>query len=79
MAAALSLKCGQCGVQLRSVAEAQTHGTMTGHSQFEVRPPRARVCMQCSDTMSAWHAMSDLWDACMPPHLPQVCHAARHA
>lgn len=35
MSEALSLKCGQCGVQLKSVAEAQLHGETTGHSQFE--------------------------------------------
>lgn len=32
---ALSLKCGQCGVFLRSMKEAQDHGEVTGHSQFE--------------------------------------------
>ena len=32
---ALSLVCGQCGVQLKSVKEAQEHGELTGHSQFE--------------------------------------------
>jgi len=30
MAAALSLQCRDCGVQLRSVAEAQSHGEATG-------------------------------------------------
>ena len=34
MSAALSLKCNVCGVQLRSVAEAQSHGEATGHSDF---------------------------------------------
>ncbi|EEH53598.1 uncharacterized protein MICPUCDRAFT_69863 [Micromonas pusilla CCMP1545] len=32
--AALSLKCNVCGVQLRSVAEAQSHGEATGHADF---------------------------------------------
>ena len=31
---ALSLKCNVCGVQLRSVAEAQSHGEATGHADF---------------------------------------------
>lgn len=35
MSTALSLVCGQCGVQLKSVKEAQEHGDLTGHSQFE--------------------------------------------
>ena len=30
----MSLKCNVCGVQLRSVAEAQSHGEATGHSDF---------------------------------------------
>ena len=34
MSAALSLRCNTCGVQLRSVAEAQVHGESTGHSDF---------------------------------------------
>ena len=33
--AALSLVCGQCGLQLKSVKEAQDHGELTGHSKFE--------------------------------------------
>ncbi len=32
---ALSLVCGQCGLQLKSVKEAQEHGEMSGHTQFE--------------------------------------------
>ena len=32
---ALSLVCKQCNHPLRSVAEAQEHGEITGHSQFE--------------------------------------------
>jgi UBX domain-containing protein 1/4 len=36
MAQALSLKCGVCGTQLKSVAEAQLHSeTHPGHAQFE--------------------------------------------
>ena len=31
---ALSLKCNTCGVQLKSVAEAQQHGEASGHSDF---------------------------------------------
>ena len=34
MAQALSLKCDICGVQLRSVKEAQDHGDATGHAAF---------------------------------------------
>lgn len=30
MAAALSLQCKDCGAQLRSVAECQSHGEATG-------------------------------------------------
>lgn len=33
--AALSLTCKQCNAQLKSVKEAQDHGEVTGHSQFE--------------------------------------------
>ena len=32
---ALSLVCKQCNHPLRSVAEVQEHGEVTGHSQFE--------------------------------------------
>lgn len=32
---ALSLVCRQCNTQLRSVKEAQVHGEITGHTQFE--------------------------------------------
>ena len=32
---ALSLRCAECGLALRSVAEAQDHGEATGHSRFE--------------------------------------------
>ena len=32
---ALSLRCVDCGAQLRSVKEAQDHGEATGHSNFE--------------------------------------------
>ena len=32
---ALSLVCGQCGLQLKSVKEAQEHGELSGHTQFE--------------------------------------------
>ena len=34
-AMALSLRCVDCGAQLRSVKEAQDHGEATGHSNFE--------------------------------------------
>jgi hypothetical protein len=34
MSQALSLKCNQCGAQFKSVAEAQSHGEATGHSDF---------------------------------------------
>jgi len=33
--AALSLICKQCNTSLKSVKEAQEHGEVTGHSQFE--------------------------------------------
>ncbi len=33
--AALSLTCKQCNASLKSVKEAQEHGEVTGHSQFE--------------------------------------------
>ena len=33
--AALSLTCKQCNTSLKSVKEAQEHGEVTGHSQFE--------------------------------------------
>ena len=34
MSKALSLKCNVCGIQLKSVAEAQSHGEATGHADF---------------------------------------------
>lgn len=34
MSQALSLKCNVCGIQLKSVAEAQSHGEATGHADF---------------------------------------------
>ena len=34
MSKALSLKCNVCGIQLKSVAEAQSHGEATGHVDF---------------------------------------------
>lgn len=48
MAAALSLKCGQCGTQLKSVAEAQLHGETTGHSQFE-ESTEAMLNLTCTE------------------------------
>lgn len=48
MASALSLKCGQCGVQLKSVAEAQIHGERTGHSQFE-ESTEALLNLSCTE------------------------------
>ena len=33
--AALSLTCKQCNTSLKSIKEAQEHGEVTGHSQFE--------------------------------------------
>lgn len=46
---ALSLKCGQCGVLLRSMKEAQDHGEATGHSQFEESTEAilTLVCAEC--------------------------------
>lgn len=32
---ALSLECGDCKVQLRSVEEAQEHAELTGHANFQ--------------------------------------------
>ncbi|KAK9803636.1 hypothetical protein WJX72_007545 [[Myrmecia] bisecta] len=46
---ALSLVCKQCNTQLRSVEEAQSHGEVTGHSQFEesTEPVLSLVCTKC--------------------------------
>lgn len=33
--AGLSLECGDCKVQLRSVEEAQEHAELTGHTNFQ--------------------------------------------
>ena len=46
---AVSLKCGQCGVLLRNVAEAQNHNELTGHSQFEESTEQLvlKVCKTC--------------------------------
>lgn len=46
MAQALSLKCNICGVQLRSVAEAQSHGEATGHADF-AESTEAVLNLQC--------------------------------
>mmetsp|Transcript_34804 Transcript_34804/g.98671 ORF Transcript_34804/g.98671 Transcript_34804/m.98671 type:complete len:412 (-) Transcript_34804:245-1480(-) len=47
--AALSLKCDDCGAQLRSVAEAQFHGDATGHSNFSESTEAVLnlVCSEC--------------------------------
>jgi len=49
MAAPLSLKCDQCGTQLRSGAEAQEHGEVTGHSQFSESTEAVLnlTCVEC--------------------------------
>eukprot|EP00884_Botryococcus_braunii_P020187 jgi/Botrbrau1/6852/Bobra.152_2s0012.1 len=46
---ALSLICRQCNTQLRSVKEAQEHGEVTGHNQFEesVEAVLNLVCQDC--------------------------------
>ena len=41
--AALSLTCKQCNAQLKSVKEAQDHGEVTGHSQFEESTEPVRI------------------------------------
>uniref|UniRef100_A0A7S0YH05 UBA domain-containing protein n=1 Tax=Polytomella parva TaxID=51329 RepID=A0A7S0YH05_9CHLO len=46
---AKSLKCGQCGVLLRSVAEAQAHNDATGHTAFEETLELVKImtCLVC--------------------------------
>lgn len=46
MSQALSLKCNICGVQLKSVAEAQQHGEATGHADFS-ESTEAVLNLQC--------------------------------
>lgn len=69
---ALSLKCGQCGLQLRSVKEAQDHGEASGHSQFEesteavltlVSTPKKRLwrLLTSSDVTRAFTGVLRMW------------------
>lgn len=46
---ALSLRCADCGAQLRSVKEAQDHGEATGHANFEESSEAVLsiVCVEC--------------------------------
>mmetsp|Transcript_1323 Transcript_1323/g.1930 ORF Transcript_1323/g.1930 Transcript_1323/m.1930 type:complete len:437 (-) Transcript_1323:67-1377(-) len=46
MSKALSLKCNTCGLQLKSVAEAQSHGETSGHSDF-AESTEAVLNLQC--------------------------------
>ena len=43
---ALSLVCGQCGLQLKSVKEAQEHGELSGHTQFEESTEPVSIAVQ---------------------------------
>ncbi|OAE21817.1 hypothetical protein AXG93_2550s1560 [Marchantia polymorpha subsp. ruderalis] len=47
--AGLSLQCGDCKVQLRTVEEAQEHAELTGHANFEesTEPVLNLVCSTC--------------------------------
>ena len=56
MAQALSLKCDICGVQLRSVKEAQDHGDATGHAAFSESTEAVRqgVGRGCSTWWVCW-------------------------
>jgi hypothetical protein len=45
---ALSLRCNDCGLLLRSVKEAQDHGEATGHSNFE-ESTEALLSLQCTE------------------------------
>uniref|UniRef100_A0A2P2KFL0 Ubiquitin-associated uba/ubx domain-containing protein n=1 Tax=Rhizophora mucronata TaxID=61149 RepID=A0A2P2KFL0_RHIMU len=50
MAAGVSLKCGDCGVLLKSVEEAQEHAELTSHSNFAESTEAVinLVCTTCS-------------------------------
>lgn len=58
---ALSLVCGQCGVQLKSVKEAQEHGELTGHSQFEesTEPVSQQLCKRGAIDQTSAPNLSD--------------------
>ncbi|KAK8948484.1 hypothetical protein KSP39_PZI005422 [Platanthera zijinensis] len=47
--AGLSLRCGDCGVLLRSVQEAQEHAELTSHADFSesTEPVLNLVCSSC--------------------------------
>ena len=47
--AAVSLKCNVCGLLLKSVEECQTHGEMTGHSDFSESTETIKTmkCREC--------------------------------
>ncbi|KAI5082348.1 hypothetical protein GOP47_0002091 [Adiantum capillus-veneris] len=49
MAAALSMTCGICQAQLRSVEDAQEHAELTGHTDFaeSIEPVLNLVCRTC--------------------------------
>ncbi|KAL4429552.1 hypothetical protein ABPG77_008601 [Micractinium sp. CCAP 211/92] len=70
MSQALSLKCDVCGVQLRSVKEAQDHGDATGHAAFSESTEAVKrlVCRECGKTCRS----SDEWDL----HSKRTGHAA---
>jgi hypothetical protein len=45
--AGLSLECGDCKTQLRSVEEAQEHAELTGHTNFqESTEPVGSLCLR---------------------------------
>jgi UBX domain-containing protein 1/4 len=46
--AGLSLRCGDCGAQLRSVEEAQAHAESTNHANF-VESTEAVLNLVCSN------------------------------
>ena len=46
--AGLSLRCGDCGVQLRSVEEAQAHAEATSHTNF-AESTEAVLNLVCAD------------------------------
>lgn len=49
MSAAKSYVCNECGLQLRSIKEAQDHGEVSGHSDFAESEEAVLtlVCEEC--------------------------------
>ena len=58
--AALSLMCGDCGHQLRSVQEAQEHAKLTGHAKF-FESTEAVLNLVCTAYGKPYRSKTKMW------------------